>query len=147
MFKTSDFFKSNKALELSIINRPPKQDEAEVMTNLTLTCQKVNEINSAVKKHFGLDHFLILTSGYRCLALNSAIKGSKTSQHMRGQAADLILAKRIKKDGKVVVVYLNNQILFDFIKKTTTFDQLLIERACVHFSIKAEDNRSKVGTW
>jgi zinc D-Ala-D-Ala carboxypeptidase len=30
-----------------------------------------------------------VNSGYRCLALNNAINGSKTSQHMKGEAADI----------------------------------------------------------
>jgi len=30
-----------------------------------------------------------VNSGFRCLALNTAIKGSKTSQHMKGEAADI----------------------------------------------------------
>lgn len=32
---------------------------------------------------------VIVTSGYRSPALNAAVKGSKTSQHMKGQAADI----------------------------------------------------------
>nr|DAL28107.1 MAG TPA_asm: peptidase [Caudoviricetes sp.] len=32
---------------------------------------------------------IIVTSGYRSPALNKAVKGSKTSQHMKGQAADI----------------------------------------------------------
>lgn len=33
---------------------------------------------------------IIVTSGYRCPALNAAIGGAKNSQHMRGEAADII---------------------------------------------------------
>lgn len=35
---------------------------------------------------------LVVTSAYRSAALNRAIGGSKTSQHMKGEAADLIVA-------------------------------------------------------
>jgi uncharacterized protein YcbK (DUF882 family) len=34
---------------------------------------------------------VIITSGYRSKKLNEAIGGSSTSQHMKGQAADLIV--------------------------------------------------------
>jgi uncharacterized protein YcbK (DUF882 family) len=30
-----------------------------------------------------------VTSGYRCPALNKAVNGSKYSQHVKGQAADI----------------------------------------------------------
>ena len=32
---------------------------------------------------------IYIRSGYRCLALNEAVGGSSTSQHMRGEAADI----------------------------------------------------------
>jgi hypothetical protein len=35
---------------------------------------------------------IAVSSGYRCEALNSAINGSKTSQHMKGEAADISLS-------------------------------------------------------
>lgn len=35
---------------------------------------------------------IYVSSGYRCEAVNSAIKGSKTSQHMKGEAADMSLS-------------------------------------------------------
>lgn len=48
----------------------------------------------------GLEHVRILlgypvivTSGYRCFALNQVVKGSDDSQHMRGEAADFIVPK------------------------------------------------------
>lgn len=33
---------------------------------------------------------IVITSGYRCPALNAAVRGSPRSQHMRGEAADFI---------------------------------------------------------
>lgn len=33
-----------------------------------------------------------ISSGYRCAALNSAVGGTKTSQHLKGEAADLVCA-------------------------------------------------------
>lgn len=34
-------------------------------------------------------HAIIVTSGYRCAALNKAVGGAKTSQHLTGCAADI----------------------------------------------------------
>ena len=42
-----------------------------------------------IRAHFGKP--ITINSGYRCLALNTAIKGSKTSQHMKGEAADFVI--------------------------------------------------------
>ncbi len=36
-----------------------------------------------------------ISSGYRSPALNAAIGGSKSSQHMRGEAADIILSEQL----------------------------------------------------
>lgn len=38
-----------------------------------------------------LNRPVVITSGYRCLELNTGIGGSPTSQHMLGQAADLVV--------------------------------------------------------
>lgn len=35
-----------------------------------------------------------ILSGYRCPALNAAVGGSTTSQHMRGEAVDIVVAHR-----------------------------------------------------
>lgn len=45
---------------------------------------------------------IIVTSGYRCPALNTAIKGAKTSQHMLGQAADIKSKSDTPKDNKEI---------------------------------------------
>ena len=49
---------------------------------------------------------IVVNSGYRCEALNKAVGGSKTSQHLKGEAAD------IKVGGKE-----RNRKLFNFIYK------------------------------
>lgn len=33
-----------------------------------------------------------ITSGYRTLAINSAVRGARNSQHMRGEAVDIVVA-------------------------------------------------------
>lgn len=60
---------------------------------------------------------LIVSSGYRCPTLNKAVGGSKTSQHMSGQAAD------IKADTRA-----DNKALFHLlINSNLPFDQLIFE--------------------
>lgn len=38
----------------------------------------------------GWGHPIIVTSGYRCKELNVAVGGTRNSQHLKGQAADII---------------------------------------------------------
>lgn len=60
---------------------------------------------------------IVITSGYRCERLNTRIKGSKTSQHMYGQAAD------------IWVRGMSPQLLYETIKNSgLDYDQLIHEK-------------------
>ena len=56
---------------------------------------------------------ITISSGYRSVAVNKAVGGSSSSQHIRGQAADLICSDNAK--------------LFQIIKEQGKFDQLIWE--------------------
>ena len=77
-----------------------------------------------------------VTSGFRSVTTNRLVGGAKTSQHLKGEAAD------IQCD--------NNQELFDIIKDYLEFDQLIYEHtgptgpAWIHVSYKKEGNRGQV---
>lgn len=59
---------------------------------------------------------VVITSGFRCAALNAKLKGSsKNSQHMTGQAADIIVPN------------VKLRTVFEFIRDNLPFDQLLFE--------------------
>ncbi len=65
---------------------------------------------------------LTVTSGYRCPALNKAVGGSSTSQHMTGQAADI-------STGNIV----DNAKLFHLIiDSKLPFDQLIFEKGDIN---------------
>ena len=67
--------------EAKKINNNPPPEAAE---NLKLLVDKVlDPLRDAYGKPIRVN------SGYRSPALNAAVKGSKTSQHMKGQAADI----------------------------------------------------------
>jgi zinc D-Ala-D-Ala carboxypeptidase len=100
----------------------------EVVSNLTALCKEVLE---PVRELSGP---LLVNSGYRCLALNKAVKGSTTSQHMTGEAADITVGSRSA-----------NKILYETIKKSgIVFDQMIWEYGdekgpdWVHISYKAK---------
>lgn len=80
-FTLAEMTVSQEAARRGIDNTPP----ADVMPALIRTAQGLE----AVRVRLGCAP-VIVSSGYRCAPLNAAIGGSKTSQHMTGQAADII---------------------------------------------------------
>lgn len=56
----------------------------EVKSNLELLCENILQ---PLREKLGVK--ISVTSGYRCKRVNDAIGGSKTSQHVFGQAADI----------------------------------------------------------
>jgi hypothetical protein len=78
---------------------------------------------------------IIVNSGYRCEALNKAIGGAKSSQHMLGEAADITVGSKEE-----------NEKLFDYIKDNLEFDQLINESnfSWVHVSYREGRLRKQV---
>lgn len=103
----------------------------EIAANLTAL---VDNVLDPLRTWYGKP--LTVSSGYRCPALNKAVKGSSTSQHMTGQAADIDTGDRQQ-----------NKLLFEYIRKNLPFDQLIDESnfAWVHVSYRADGkNRNQV---
>lgn len=81
-FTLAEFTTSDYAVRNGIDNTPSEL----VIANLKQLCEYTLEpLREIVKKP------IIITSGYRCSELNTAIGGSDTSQHVRGKAADIIV--------------------------------------------------------
>ncbi len=82
-----------------------------------------------------------ITSGYRSPMLNRAVGGSKTSQHMRGEAADNIFF--FKRNGKRVNVesyFVAKQVL----NMGLDFDQMILYNTFVHISYSRYRNRKQL---
>ncbi len=79
---------------------------------------------------------ITINSGYRSTSVNISVGGSKTSQHLKGEAADLTSA--------------DNARLFKTIGQSLVFDQLIWEGGSdkqpdwVHVSFKQGANRRQV---
>ena len=85
-FKLKHLIYSNTAKNNSINNFPgvdSSPSQTEVVENLRLLMRIV------VDPIVDVYPDLIITSGYRCIALNSRLGGSSTSQHVFGQAVDI----------------------------------------------------------
>ena len=81
-FKLEEFERSDTARRLGIDNTVPNG----LLPNIQALCENVLE---PVRQHFGVP--IYLSSGYRCTALNKAVRGATASQHMKGEAADIYI--------------------------------------------------------
>ena len=77
-FSLSDLVRSETAEERGIDNTPPP----EIVENLRRLAAGLEAVRSL------LGGPLSISSGYRCAALNEAVGGSSTSQHLQGLAVD-----------------------------------------------------------
>ena len=128
-FKFIEMVRSSKADELNIDNWPK---DADIMDNIIFTMECLDQI----REEYGLP--LSVSSGYRCTELNIAVGGSKTSQHMKGQAADINLGSVEK-----------NRAFFNWCQDNINdlpIDQLIDESnySWVHLSFTKENQRHQV---
>lgn len=128
-FKFIEMIRSSKANECGIDNWPK---DADIMDNIIFTMECLDKI----REEYGLP--LSVSSGYRCPELNRAVGGSKTSQHMKGQAADINLGSVEK-----------NRAFFNWCQANINdlpIDQLIDEShySWVHLSFTKENQRHQV---
>jgi hypothetical protein len=106
----------------------PGTAETENLTNL------VDKLLDPVREKWGKP--IRVNSGYRSIAVNLEVKGAATSQHLKGEAADITAGS---KD--------DNKKLFEMIKSDFMFDQLIDETdyTWLHVSLKRNGvNRKQI---
>jgi len=132
-FTLAEMTKSETALRHDMDNTP---GETEIAA-LKLLCEKVLQ---PVRDHYGKG--VKVNSGFRHPEVNAKVGGSKTSDHCRGQAAD------------IEIPGVANADLAQWIKDNLQFRQLILEfytpgipdSGWVHVSYVAEDNKKEVLT-
>lgn len=80
-FSLEELTASETAARLGLDNEPPPEVEANLL-RLALALEDVRDLLGGVP--------IIISSGYRAPAVNTAVHGSKTSAHVYGLAADFI---------------------------------------------------------
>ena len=125
---------SNFAKQHNITNKP----KAEDVKNMELLAEMVFE---PLREWVGCP--IRVNSMFRSEKLNSSLKGSKTSSHMKGQAMDITSMACGKDNCK------SNLEMFYYIKDNLDFDQLIWEFGeepkWLHVSYNSEkDNRKQV---
>lgn len=108
-FMLSEFIKSATASAKKIDNTP----SLEIISNLQSLCIEVLE---PLREYFNCP--IIISSGYRCPKLNSAVGGVTNSQHATGEAADIHIPDEV-----------TGKKWFDWIEAHCNFDQLIWEKA------------------
>ncbi len=128
-FTLAEMTKSATAQRKGIKNDPSIQ----VCKALTALIEKVLD---PLREAYGKP--IIVTSGYRCEKLNKAVGGAASSQHVKGEAADIRSVQDTPEE---------NKKLFDLIVKLgLPFDQLINEYNYdwVHVSFGARHRRQKL---
>ena len=125
---------SNYAKQHNITNKP----KAEDVKNMELLAEMVFE---PLREWVGCP--IRVNSMFRSEKLNTALKGSKTSSHMKGQAMDITFMACDKEGCK------SNLDMFYYIKDNLDFDQLIWEFGSepkwLHVSYNSEKyNRKQV---
>ena len=109
-FTLEELTVSPTAKKLGLSNTPTQ----EHIDNMKYCCEKILE---PVREHFG--KAVTINSSYRAPAVNKAVGGSNTSQHVNGQAIDFEIQG------------IDNKTVADWVADNLEFDQVKIGRAHV----------------
>jgi len=106
-FTLSEMVKSETALRHDMDNTP---GEAEI-ASLRLLCEKILQ---PVREHYGKG--VKVNSGFRHPEVNAKVGGSKTSDHCKGQAADIEIPGVANADlaAHIVDTYKFTQVILEF---------------------------------
>jgi hypothetical protein len=126
-FALTEFTASETAERLGIDNTPP----VPVITALNVL---VDNVLDPLRELYGAP--IVVNSGYRSPALNAMVGGVPSSQHVKGEAADIEAGDRSRA---------GNIKLFELIRDRLPFDQLINEHnfAWVHVSFSRVRNRKQ----
>lgn len=125
-FTLKELTRSTTATAKGIDNTPTP----EVEKNLTLLVENVLD---PLREIYGKP--ITINSGYRCPELNKAVGGSKTSDHVKGFAADITGGSKEE-----------NERIFNIIKHNFHFKQLIDENdfSWVHVSYDPSNLKNQI---
>ena len=129
-FSLEELTKSDTAVRRGISNVPSE----DVTNNIQ---ELVDNVLQPIRDRLGP---VVVTSGYRSPELNTAIGGSKTSDHCLGMAAD------------IEVLGIDNKVTAEYIRDNLVFTQLILEfckdgvpdSGWVHVSFDPKDLKKQV---
>ena len=123
----SELVHSDTAVRYKINNMP---DMRSMDCMLDLIFYLLNPLRTYLKRP------VIVSSGFRCKELNTKVGGQSNSQHLKGQAVDIVVEGMKAKELAKFVINTNLE-----------FDQLIVERKgnveWVHVSYVKDKNRNQ----
>lgn len=123
-FTLEELISSEYALRHGIANVP----DADVAENIMVLAQGLERIRAVVGKP------IHVSSGFRCPKLNSAIKGSKNSAHMKGLAADIVVPGMTPRKLAETIAEFKDRI---------QYDQCIYEGTWVHVAFPDVDTKPR----
>jgi len=121
-FTLEELTKSKEAEDLGIENVP---NNGETKALLELTLNVLQPLRTLINKPIRIN------SGFRCEQVNKAVGGVDTSQHRKGEAADIVTD--------------DLETTFEIIRNQLMFDQLIWEFGkWIHVSFRSGRNRKEV---
>lgn len=133
-FPLNEFTRSQTASRRGIDNTPPDA----LIPNLVRVAFFLETLRARLGRQIGGVVPIIISSGYRSPTLNRATRGSKTSAHMRGLAADITCPAMRPADLAAFIV----QHMVD-----VGFDQVILEFGdWVHVGLSEGEQRNQVLT-
>jgi len=125
---SENFLLEELTLTSTRLPNQPNADQLESLKQLTIN------VLQPLRNLFG--DSITVNSGFRSVSVNISVGGVKTSQHLKGEAADLSCN--------------DNARLFQIVRENLDFDQLIWEGgndSCpdwIHVSYKVSGNRNQV---
>ena len=116
---------------------------AAQISNLNRLCGWLEKLRAEWNQRYGDgDEPIIINSGFRSAAVNKAVGGSATSNHLTGCAADIRVL------GMEQLMRYSTILLDISDKDNEDFDELLMERKgnslWLHFAVRESGNRRKI---
>jgi hypothetical protein len=142
-FSYEELINSSTANRLGIDNTPTSTDVINNIIEIMTILDGIRQEWTIICDNNGWGTgSIIVNSGYRCIALNNAVGGSKNSSHMLGSAVDII-----PKNGrnKEFFEFLDMYLMFHDVQ----FDELINEKpvngvpSWVHFSLKNDKGQKR----
>lgn len=133
-FTLNDFLRSDTATKNGYTEQ--FSPEKYIIDNIVRLAEFLDELREF------LGYAIIVSSGYRCTRLNKAIKGSQTSAHSTGNAADIKPG-----NGKRMSEFKSDVMLFcqNYVKSGRKFDQYINEKSgnseWVHIGLFSMDGK------
>jgi len=142
MTKLTEHFTLAEMTKTSV-NLKNVPNEAQI-ENLKRVCRWLELLRSRYNERYGDgDDPIVINSGFRSAAVNTAVGGAATSNHLTGCAAD-IRVSGMEQALRYAVILLD---ISD--ESREDFDELLIERNArsmiwIHFAVRKSGNRRRV---